>query len=107
MSQQAVDAGFNAVQQRRDGAVVWSKREHRYLIFWLTVHPNGVAELTWELALGEYFVEKGFTFSAQDELSLFVFPTTEITGTMDDGWLQRSMDQVTDRLRGIDLARGV
>ena len=106
MSQSLVDEGFQAVQQRRDGAVVWSKRAHRYLIYWVTVYPNGVAELTWELALGEYFVEKGFTFSAQDELSLFVFPTGEITGTLDDGWVRRTMDQVEQRLRDIDLATG-
>lgn len=98
--------GFEIVQRRRDGAVVWSRREHPWLVVWMTQRPNGMGEMTWELALGEYFVAKGYTFSAQDELSLFVFPSAEVTGMMDEAWVTATLDGLREQLSLIDLAGG-
>lgn len=106
MTTTATDAGFELVGQRRDGSRTWIKRVHHYLTYHLTTFPNGTGELSWELALGEYFRAKGLTFSAQDELSLFVFPATELRGPLEGEWLQHSIEQVTGQLRAIDLARG-
>lgn len=106
MTQQAIDAGFEMVGERRDGSRMWSKRVHPFLTYHLTVHPNGMGDLSWELALGEYFRAKGLTFSAQDELSLFVFPATEITGMVEGDWLKRSIERMEEHLAGIDLVRG-
>ncbi len=100
------DAGFSLVGERRDGSRTWAKRAHPYLTYHLTTYPNGMGELTWELALGEYFRAKGLTFSAQDELSLFVFPAQEIRGMVDEVWLDTAIGQVEGQLRAIDLARG-
>ena len=106
MTTTAMDAGFELVGQRRDGSRTWTKRPHRYLTYHLTTYPDGTGELSWELALGEYFVAKGLTFSAQDELSLFVFPASELRGPLEGDWLQRSVDLVEGQLRAIDLAQG-
>ncbi len=106
IEQDLTDLGFDLVQQRRDGTRTWSKRGHRYLVYWLTTHADQSAELSWELALGEYFVANGFAFSAQDELSLFVFPKQELVGRADGEWVRRSIEQVEDDLGSIDLARG-
>ncbi|HVE92527.1 MAG TPA: hypothetical protein VNE62_09560 [Actinomycetota bacterium] len=98
--------GFEVVQRRRDGAVVWSRRASPYLVYWLTAHTDGSGELTWELALGEYFRALGLTFSAQDELSLFVFPSAELRGTLDEAWVASSIEEVEGLLRSIDLVSG-
>lgn len=100
------DVGFEAVTRRRDGVTTWSKREHSYLTFWLTTHADSSAELSWELAMGEYFVAKGYTFSAQDELSLFVFPAQEISGNVTGSWLQDNVSSVIEELAALDLGRG-
>ena len=106
MTQAPTEAGFDLVGERRDGSRTWAKRVHPYLVYHLTTHANGVGELSWELALGEYFRAKGLTFSAQDELSLFVFPSTEIRGMVEGDWLQRSIELMEQHLAGIDLVRG-
>ncbi len=98
--------GFDIVQRRRDGSLVWSRRAGPYLVYWVTAHADGRGELTWELALGEYFRALGLTFSAQDELSLFVFPSREVVGTLDEAWVAGSIEQVEGLLRSIDLVSG-
>lgn len=99
------DAGFEPVQQRRDGSTTYSKREHPFLVFFLTVRPDSTATLSWELALGEYLTSKAMTFSAQDALSLFVFGEDR-HGPATIDWLNEQVDQVLDQLKQTNLATG-
>lgn len=98
--------GFEFVQERRGGTVQYTLRVHPYLTYWLLAHPDGTAQLSWELALGEYLLSKGMSVSAQDELSLFCYPAKEVEGPLSDEWLAGQVEAVQELLGSVDLQRG-
>lgn len=98
--------GFEFVQERRGGTRQYTLRVHPYLTYWLLAHPDGTAQLSWELALGEYLMSKGLSVSAQDELSLFCFPAKEVEGPLSGEWLAEQVEGVQELLGSVDLRRG-
>ncbi len=100
------DLGFVLVQERRDGVKQYSKRAHPFLAYWLLIQPGGSAELSWEFELGAYLAAKGFSVSAQDELSLLMFPADEARGSLDESWVQEQLRLVEIRLESLDLVGG-
>lgn len=101
-----VALGFELVQARRDGTRQYSLRANPYLSYWLLGHPDGSAELSWEFGLGEYLAAKGMSVSAQDALSLLLFPAHERRGRLDPEWVAGQVEEVTATLRSIDLSTG-
>jgi hypothetical protein len=100
------ELGFDLVQDRRDGSRQYARRAHPYLAYWLVTYADGTAELSWELALGEYIQAKGLACSAQDTLSLFVFPSGEARGPLEADWIRGATERVEQQLGSIDLAHG-
>lgn len=99
--------GFEVVSSTRDGVQRFTLRSNPYLVWWLTTHPNGMAELTWEFELGSYLRAKGFAVSVQDELSLMVFPGSDTSGPAEADWLAGQMEAVRDELGSVDMLKGV
>lgn len=98
--------GFDLVQEWRGGSRRFARRVHPYLVFWLTAFRDGTGELSWEFALGEYLKAKGLTVSAQDELSLLLFPAHEIRGTIEEDWLRERVAEAEAQLGSLDFAGG-
>lgn len=98
--------GFDLVQERRDGSRQYARRAHPFLSYWLLAHPDGTCQLSWEYALGEHLNAKGLKVSAQDELSLFLFPAEEVRGPFEEGWVSEQVSRVERLLGSFDLARG-
>jgi hypothetical protein len=59
------EEGFELVGERRSGDRQFSKRSNPYLAWWVIVHTDGTAQLSWEFELGSYLRAKGFSVSAQ------------------------------------------
>ena len=100
-----IDAGFELVGDR-SGTQRFARRSSPYLQWWVVVEPDGTAELQWELALGEYLRSKGFHVSVQDELSLLLFPRTEIRGPADSGFLADAIAGAEALLASVNLVTG-
>jgi hypothetical protein len=100
------DLGFELVQERRGGTKRFARRTNPYLHHWVLVHPDGTAELTWELELGAYLKAKGFHVSVQDELSLLLFPSGEARGPAEASWLDEHLAESDRALGSVDLAAG-
>jgi hypothetical protein len=98
--------GFEVLSRGRDGSVRYGRRSHPYLVWWLTAWPNGMAELTWELSLGQYLRDKGFAVTGQDELSLLVFPREESRGPFDPEWVAAAVKRAEDALASLDFVAG-
>jgi hypothetical protein len=100
------DAGYELLQEGRDGTRRYARRSTPYLQWWVTVYPDGTGELTWELELGSYLKSKGFHVSAQDELSLLLFPSGETRGRADAQWLTGETARFELMLASVDLLNG-
>lgn len=100
-----VDAGFELVGERA-GTQRFARRSNPYLQWWVVLSPDGTAELQWEFELGEYLKGKGFHVSVQDELSLLLFPRTEIRGPADPGWIADAIAGAEAQLASVDLVTG-
>ena len=94
--------GFELVQTNR-GSERYTARGNRYLVLWVYTSPDGTAEFTWEYALGEYLKDHGFAVSVQDELSLMVFPTTDLRGPAEIVWITEQVAAAEAQLSSIDL----
>ena len=81
-----LDAGFE-LDRERAGTQRFARRSNPYLQWWVVLPGDGTAELQWEFELGEYLKAKGFHVSVQDELSLLLFPRTEMRGPAEAGWI--------------------
>jgi hypothetical protein len=101
-----VALGFELVQSDRSGTQRFALRSNPYLKWWIMAHADGTSELTWEFELGAYLKEKGFHVSVQDELSLSLFPKTEVRGPSEESWVKTEIDRAAAVLEGIDLLRG-
>lgn len=97
------EAGFELVQQRRNGDRQYGLRSNPYLAWWVLAHTDGTVELSWEFELGSYLKSKGFHISVQDELSLLLFPSAEISGPADADWLASELEAAKARLASVDL----
>ena len=100
------DIGFELIQQTRGGTLRFAHRPHPFLQMWVMAHPDGTAEVTWEVELGAYLKAKGFAISVQDELSLLLFPSSESRGPADAGWVAQEVARAQARLGELDLAQG-
>jgi hypothetical protein len=100
------ELGFVLLQERRGGARRYTHRTHPFLNWWVLVHGDGTAELTWEFELGAYLNAKGFAVSAQDELSLLLFPSNEVRGPAEEGWLGAEIERAERHLASLDLLSG-
>jgi hypothetical protein len=100
------ELGFELVGSDRAGSHRYSMRSNPYLQWWVLVHPDGTAELQWEFELGAYLKAKEFHIAVQDELSLLLFPRTEVRGPADGTWLKGEMERAAAKLDGVDLLRG-
>ena len=100
------ELGFELVQRRRDGSRQYGLRANPYLNFWLVVGADGTAQFSWEFALGEYLSQKDLSVSAQDALSLLLFPRTDATGPAEPDWIRERVDHVMALLGSVDLAAG-
>ncbi len=98
---------FEVVQRTREGANRYVRRSNNYLRFWLTWFADGTIEFSWEFELGAYLIARGFTISAQDELSLLLFPATEKRGPADAQWLANELLRTEAELASIDMLRGI
>ena len=98
--------GFELVQERRGGELQYGKRSNPYLAWWVLVHTDGTAELSWEFELGEYLKAKGFHVSVQDELSLLIYPRGEVRGPAEGQWLRAEMERAAGALESVDLLAG-
>ena len=100
------ELGFDLVQRRRNGDLQYGRRSHPYLSWWVLTHPDGTAELSWEVELGAYLQMKGFHISVQDELSLLLFPRAESTGPASDEWLRSAIAEAERQIGSVDLLGG-
>jgi hypothetical protein len=100
------ELGFELLQQRRSGSRQYTRRSNPYLRWWVITHGDGTAELTWEFELGEYLKAKGLHVSVQDELSLLLFPSSEVRRRAESGWIQMEIEQAERVLRSVDLLAG-
>jgi hypothetical protein len=105
-TEELAEMGFELVQQSRGGTLRFARRPHPFLQWWVLVHADGTAELTWEFELGAYLKAKGFAFSVQDELSLLLFPTGEARGPADARWVAEQIARAEFHLGGLDLVQG-
>ena len=96
------DLGFELVQSSK-GAERFTARGGQYLVLWLQTFPDGTAEFTYELALGQYLKDKGFAVSVQDELSLMIFPRTDIRGPAEIEWVRQQIEAAETQLASVDL----
>ena len=102
------ELGFDLVQRRRNGNLQYGRRANPYLSWWVLVHPgDGTAELSWEVEIGAYLKAKGFHVSVQDELSLLLFPSTEVRGPATAEWLQTTIQDAERHIGSVDLLGGV
>jgi hypothetical protein len=101
------EMGFELVQQTRDGTRRYARRSHAFLQWWVLARPDATAELTWEFELGAYLKAKGFAFSVQDELSLLLFPLTDVRGPADASWVTAEIERAETHLASLDLRSGV
>lgn len=101
-----VDLGFTLLQERRGGTRQYTRRSNPYLKWWVITHGDGSAELSWEFELGEYLKAKGLHVSVQDELSLLLFPSDEVRGPAEPGWIQGEMERAERVLQSVDLLAG-
>jgi hypothetical protein len=97
---------FEILQRTRDGANRYVRRANRFLRFWVTWFTDGMIEFTWEFELGAYLIEKGFSISVQDELSLLLFPAAEVRGPADAQWLAEQILIAEARFESVDLLAG-
>lgn len=98
--------GFELTQRARNGTETWARRQHDYLTLWLKVSPDGTAELTWEFSLGAYLAAHDFVMSAQDVLSLSMFPSQDQRGPAEAAWVEQAVAGVLRGLAALDLASG-
>jgi hypothetical protein len=101
------ELGFDLVQRRRNGDLQYSRRGNPYLSWWVLTHPDGTAEVSYEVELGAYLKAKGFHVSVQDELSLLLFPDAEWRGPADGDWLRETIAGAERHLGSVDLLGGV
>ena len=101
------ELGFELLQRNRDGSMRYALRSNPYLQWWVNTYPDGTADLTWEFEFGEYAKAKGFAVSVQDELSLMLFPKTDVRGPATSEWLEPEMTKIADHLASVDLVKGV
>jgi hypothetical protein len=101
------ELGFDLVQRRRNGDLQYGRRANPYFSWWVLTHPDGTAEISWEIELGAYLKAKGFHVSVQDELSLLLFPNTEIRGPATGEWLRASIEEAERHIGSVDLLGGV
>lgn len=100
------ELGFELIQHGRGGTRRYVLKTNPYLQWWVLVHADGTAELTWEFELGAYLQMKGFHISVQDELSLLLFPKGEVRGPAEAGWVPGEIARAQDHLGSVDLASG-
>lgn len=101
------DAGFELVQSTKDGTRRFSLRPNDYLQWWVYIHADDTAEFTWEVELGAYLKSAGFAISVQDELSLMLFPATEVRGPADVDWVVGQIEAAKAHLGSVDLIQGI
>ena len=99
------DAGFELVGER-SGTQRWARRSNPYLQWWVVLAGDGTAELQWEFELGEYLKSKGFHVSVQDELSLLLFPRSELRGPAEAGWIADAIAGAEAQLASVNLVTG-
>jgi hypothetical protein len=100
------EQGFVLLDERRGGTRRYTRKSNPFLKWWLMVHSDGTAELTWEFELGEYMKAKGLHVSVQDELSLLLFPKQESRGPADGAWLRAEIEGAERHLQSVDLLAG-
>lgn len=100
------EQGFALLDQRRGGTRRYTRQSNPYLKWWVMVHADGTAEVTWEFELGEYMKAKGLHVSVQDELSLLLFPSQEVRGPAEGEWLRLEIERAEGHLRSVDLLEG-
>lgn len=100
------ELGFELLDERRGGTRRFTRKSNPFLKWWVMIHPDGTAELTWEFELGEYMKAKGLHVSVQDELSLLLFPSQEARGPADGAWLRAEIERSELHLRSVDLLTG-
>lgn len=100
------ELGFELFQRRKGGARQYTRKTNPFLRWWVNIHANGTADLTWEFELGEYLKAKGFHVSVQDELSLLLFPREEINGPASSEWLRGEIERAEGVLSSVDLLGG-
>jgi hypothetical protein len=104
--EELAELGFGLLQERRSGTRQYTRQSNPFLRWWVLVHADGTAELTWEFELGAYLNAKGFSVSAQDELSLLLFPSRESRNPAQPGWMAAEIERTERHLRSIDLVTG-
>ncbi len=100
------EQGFVLLDQRRGGTRRYTRQSNPFLKWWVMVHADGTAEVTWEFELGEYMKAKGLHVSVQDELSLLLFPSQEVRGPADASWLRSEIEKAERHLQSVDLLTG-
>lgn len=99
------EAGFELVGARQ-GTKRYARRSNPYLQWWVVTHPDGTADLQWELELGAYLKAKGFHVSVQDELSLLLFPNGDIRGPAEASWIAAEIARAEAHLASVNLVAG-
>lgn len=94
------------MQQRRSGTRQYTRQSNPYLRWWVMAHADGTADLSWEFELGEYLKGKDLHISVQDELSLLLFPSQEVRGRAETGWLAAEIANAERKLGSVDLLGG-
>ena len=100
-----LDAGFELVGERA-GSQRFARRSNPYLQWWVVLPGDGTAELQWEFELGEYLKAKGFHASVQDELSLLLYPRSEMRGPAESGWIADAIAGAEAQLASVNLVTG-
>ena len=95
--------GFALVQSHRGGTQRFAAKPNAYLQWWVHTYPDGTADFTWEFELGAYLKERGFAISVQDELSLMIFPPTDIRGPAEGAFVAEQVEKAKAMLASVDL----
>jgi hypothetical protein len=101
------DLGFALAQDRGGGVLQYSRRQSRYLTFWVhwSLKDDNVL-FTWEHSIGEYVDATGMQIGANEPLNTFLFPKYDARGPVDIRFVAQEMDRVERILRGVNLLDG-
>jgi hypothetical protein len=96
--------GFELAQDRpARGLRTYASRPNRFLTYWVHAYDDGTALLTWEFAVTDYLLERGFQLGSSERLNLFMFPVEDERGLQDPAWLAQAMNRADERLHGVDF----
>jgi hypothetical protein len=96
------EMGFS-LDRRSRGVDHYARRPHRYLTFWVQVHPDGSALFTWEFAIAEYMARLGLQVGSDEHLNTFLYPRQDVRGPQDAVWLASQIDRTETLLRDVSL----